>query len=267
MQQEDKNPTTHPLTDGQDSPQKESGPGTPSSQALAPLERFALAVTNPTVISLSKAFNWKPETVIARVERALPEKFEQQVYLAVAESFRIRPESLALLLDIWRGGKPLTIHDLERRQIGQNVVANSFGNFSDFFEACMSLIKIVCKEYQAFGISMELAAHIVLAFGVNQPEALIEMIDTNLDECCEFFGVSLHRSYHERMRICTWSYIEHLLPKLREQGIPDVLDPSEFIGHEELRRHCIRQALDGEAGDHERIPEAVREILKGGIPK
>jgi hypothetical protein len=235
-----------------------------SSQALAPLERYALVPTNPTVVSLSRAFKWNPETVIARVQRALPVQFEQQIYLAVAESFRIHPESLAKLLLIYRGSKPLSITDLERRELGKNVVSNSFGDFSDFFEACMHLVKIVSKEYEAFGLSMDLAAHIVLTFGVNHPEALIEMIDTNLEECCDFFGISRHQPYSLQMRLCVWCYITKLLPLLREAGIPDVLDPTEFMGHERFRQKCFNQALGNDELE-EAVPiEKIRELLRGG---
>src|SRR6266481_2244098 len=186
---------------------KEAEITTATGASLVPAQRYELTTTNPMVVALSKAFRWKPETVIARIERALPNKFEQQVYLGVAESFRIRPESLAKLLELYRGGKPLSPSDLERRPMGKNVVSNSFGDFSDFFEACMNLVKIVSKEFEAFGIGMEFAARIVLAYGPNNPEQVIEMVDANLDECCEFFQISSHHSYPVRLRLCVWHFI------------------------------------------------------------
>ena len=244
------------------SPTKEQHPAK-QSQELVPIERFDLMITNPTVVALSKAFHWKPETTIARIERALPAKFEQQVYLAVAESFRIQPESLAKILAIYRGPKPLSVTDLERRTLGKNVVTNSFGDFADFFEACMNLVKIIVKEYEAFVPSMELAAFIVQAFGNNHPEALIEMIDTNLDEFCEFFEISIHHTYSERMRLCTWLYIVKLLPKLRKQGVPDVLNVEEFFTHDALRRQCLKEKFDIENSEDDLLRE-VHDILNGG---
>jgi hypothetical protein len=233
-------------------------------QELVPVSRYELVVTNPIVAALSKAFHWKPSTAVARIERALPDKFEQQVYLGVAESFRIHPESLAKLLSLYRGAKPLSVNDLDRRSVGKNVVANSFGDFSDFFEACMALIKVVSKEFAAFNLSMELAARIVLAYGPNNPEQVIEMIDTNLDECSEFFEISTSRPYGERMRMCTWFFITDILPELQRRGVPNPLDTSEFIGDLAWQTYCLGEELSVDREDPE-LEKRIRELVRGDI--
>ncbi len=242
---------------------KEGSPSQNPKQDLVPAERYSLTPANPIIVGLSRAFHWTPATAITRIEQALPDKFEQQVYLGVAESFRIHPESLAKLLRLYRGSKPLSVHDLERRPMGQNVVSNSFGDFSDFFEACMNLVKVVAKEFEAFSINMEFAARIVLAYGPNNPEQVIEMIDANLDECCDFFGISKYRGYGARLRICTWYFVDRLLPELMNRGVPNVLDPDEFIGDRALQRYCLGEESASERRDPD-FERQLHDLLHGG---
>jgi hypothetical protein len=193
------------------------------------LGQFELVPTNPAVLAVSKALHWKPETAIIHIQRALPAKFEQQVYLRIGPDFGMKPESLAKILSIYRGSKPLCENDRERYVIGENLVVSSLSEASDFIEACMDLVKVIAKEYPAFGLSHTLAALIVQAYGTDSPEQVVEMIDTNLDELCEYFEVGSKRSYSERMRICVYLFIQNLLPELRRRGVPNPLDLDEFI--------------------------------------
>lgn len=248
----------------QNEQQKVASLGNPPSQGN-PIPQIVrrgfseLTATTPQVAKVAKVFNWKPEKLLVRVQRALPALFEQHIYLAVAGNVRIHPESLAKILEVYRGSKPLSEGDLERRPLGKNVVSNSFGDFSDFFEACINLVKVVTKEYEAFGITMHFAAEIVSAYGPGQPEQVIEMIDTNLDECCEYFHVK-SGSYSRRLRTCTWIFLKEVLPELRERGIPNVLDPSELFSHQSFQRRFLE-----ESSDERYLETEIRTLLQGEL--
>jgi hypothetical protein len=216
------------------------------------------------VIKLARRLRWSAKVAVARIERALPVKFEQQVYLSVADGFSIHPESLAKLLAMFRGDRPLAIEDLENRPSGsKNIVVNRFGEFSDFLSACMNLVKIVPQEFCGLALGMELAGKMVMEYGTKNPEQVIEMIDTNLDECCEFFGISPFHDYPKRMRLCIWNYMDNILPELRKRGVPDPLDPAEFIGDWSFQRYCSGEHLDV-YDDDPVLRREIHDLLKGG---
>ena len=230
------------------------------SHGLSTLGGFELKASNPVVHSLAIKLNWKPETVVRRVSTALSEKFEQQVYLSVATQFSIHPESMAKLLVIYRGDTPLTASSLERRKIGENLLSNSFGEFIEYLEECMNLIRIVTAEHQAFSMSMELAGIIVSTYG-KESERFIEMVDSNLDDCCNFMGVNTKRSYSEKMRTCIFLIISKVFPQLKIRGVPDPLDISDLFEDEDFRAAFHR---DGEELiSDEDIKEALAEVKNG----
>lgn len=230
---------------------------------LVPIGRFDLVPANPSVQTIARAFHWKPNTVIVRIERALPTKFEQQVYLTVASDFRIHPESLAKLLHLWRGEHPLQLSDLEYTVVAPHIVSSRFGNFVRYLEACLSLLKIVSMEYNAFPVTVEFAGMIVLAYGSDEPERLIELIDAQLEECCEVLGIGNNHSYSVRMRLCVWVFVTKIIPYNRAHGLPDILDLSDFFEYGRGQRAYFRSALDETLPDWDGEAE-FNEIKKEG---
>lgn len=230
------------------------------SPGLTRLGRFELSPLNPAVLSLAKGFGWKSETVVRRVSTALPEKFEQQIYLTIGKQFSIHPESLAILLKTYRGSNPITASILERKKLGENLVSNSFGELVEYLEECMNLIRIVSSQNQAFSMSMELASIVVSTYG-KESEHFIDMIDSKLEDCCDFLGVSLKRSYAEKMRTCVFLIATKIFPLLKQRGVPDLLDPSDIFDDEEFRTAFCR---DGEElVSDEDVREALKEAKNG----
>ncbi len=225
--------------------------------ALAQQKSAELTVNHPGILKVSEIFNWRPERALRRIKDALPAVFEQQLYIVLAPHFKIHPETLAKLRKIY-SNKPLSIDYLKRKDAGQGLRTNPLGNFSDFFGACMSLVKVVTKEYGAFALSMEIAGRIVVAYGVEVPESAIEMIDDELDNWCELFHVDANRSYSERMRICTWILVDDLLPQLEDRGIPAPLRFDDVNEYE-----WIRESF--ESADSNAIERQLAAIRNGGL--
>lgn len=233
----------------------------PSREGTALVQRKSaeLTVNHPGIIKVAKTFNWNPERTLQRIKNALPSVFEQHLYTVLAPHFRIHPETLAKLRKIY-SDKPLSIEDLKRTTVGKDLRTNPLGNFSDFFEACMNLVKIVSKDYGAGLLGMETAGRIVVTYGVNNPESMIEMLDGELDRWCELFHINPRKGYSERMRICAVALVDELLPQLEARGIPAPLsfeDVSEY--------NWIRTSL--EPSDSGALERQLHEIMNrpGGL--
>ena len=209
-----------------------------------------LVVSNPSVMKLARRLRWTPERAIIRIKRALPAPFEQQIYLELASDFGILPESMAKLLRFYLGEEQLDIEDLEFRQVGPNLVTSKFVDFAEFLRECLSLLKLVSKEFTSFSLNIEYAAMIVRHYGTDQPELLIEMVDGNLEELCELLGVSNEHSYSQRMRLCIWLMVTKIISENQLAGRPDFLDITDILTISSTRRRALRQAVLEELPDY-----------------
>lgn len=209
----------------------------------------ALVPTNPNVQALSKRLRWKPETAVARIKRALPAPMEQQVYLAIAPRLgesALLPESLAKLLRLYLGNQRLEIEDLRPGSPGRS----RFTSFAEYLGECINLLKVVTKEFDALSIKIEHAGLIVLQYGSEDPERLIEMVDSNLEEMCEVLGINNEMGYGKRMGICISMVVNKIIPMNRKNGTPDLLDLTDFLNMTSAARHNLRQALSQEVPDY-----------------
>lgn len=220
------------------------------NNALACKEEFGLVPTNPKIVSLSTRWNWRPQTLIRRIESALPAPMEQQLYLTVANDFRIRPESVAKLLRMFLGRNALTIDDLNPVQVEANIYFSRIRAFSEFLRECLNLLRIVVYEYDGLTLTIEQAGQIVLCYGTENPELIIELIDNNLDALAEFLGVSEWHSYNHKFRLCVWLVTCKVIPQNREIGHVDPLEVEYFLSMSAARRNQIRRALNQEIPDY-----------------
>lgn len=219
------------------------------STALILREQYALVPTNPQVQHIAKHLRWRPTTAIARIQRALPSILEQQIYLAIAPQAGesgLLPESLAKLLRLYLGHTQLQLEDLVPGSSGQD----RFDSFVEFLGESINLLKIITKEYSAFSLKITDAGLIVLHYGTNDPERLIEMIDDNLEQVCDVLDVSNNLSYSLRMRLCVSIVVSKIIPENNKNGSPDLLDLTDFLSMHSARRHNLRRALSQELCDY-----------------
>ncbi len=217
---------------------------------LAVREERSLVPSNPSVQKLATRLRWTPERAIIRIQRALPAPMEQQIYLAVASDFGILPESMAKLLRLYLGQQELQLEDLRPHPIGKNLQSSKFGSFAEYLRECLNLLKIVSKEYSAFSLTIEHAGMIVLHYGTDNPELLIEMVDLNLEEMCDVLGISNEYPYGKRMGTCIWLMVKVVIPENRRNGCPDILDISDFLIMSSTRRHELRRLFGQEIPDY-----------------
>lgn len=239
-----------------------------TASKMSVLDTGSLVPTNPAVVKMAKHLRWTPERAIVRIQRALPAPMEQQVYLAVAADFGILPKSMAKLLRFYLGDQNLQLEDLVPRPVGPHMVSSKFSVFAEYLRECLSLLKIVTKEYSSLSLNVEYAAMIVTHYGTDQPELLIEMVDNNLEELCELLGVSNEHSYGHRMRLCIWLMVTKVIPENRKNGRPDILDVSDILSISSVRRSELRRCILDDASDylssdtHELLSNFSLRILK-----
>lgn len=219
-------------------------------KALTLSQEHSLTTANKNIVKISNRFGWKPQTAIIRIQRALPAILEQQIYLAVASDFAIHPESMAKLLRMYLGFQELKLEDLNPHPIGENLVSSKFACFAEFLRECLNLLKVTTNEYSALGLSVLQVGYIVLHYGTENPQLLIEMIDTNLDELCEVLEINSRHTYSHKMRLCIWLIVNKIIPDNRKRGFTDPLDISEILEMPKCRRNQLRHTLSQDLPDY-----------------
>ena len=150
-------------------------------------DKTALVPTNPRVANIAFRLRWNAETVIRRLENALPSKVEQQLYLRVAGGYRIHPESLAKLLEVFRGGQELQPGDLEQRSLGGNLIASRFDDILEKIEHALILLDKTADSAEHM-MSVRYAAILVEHYGEHSQDILGEIME-NVATVAELLGI------------------------------------------------------------------------------
>lgn len=140
-------------------------------------DRTALVPTNPRVKSIAFRFGWKADTVVRRVQAVLPSVTEQQLYLHVASGYRIHPESLRKLLNVFLNGGTLTPQDLEQHVVGLNLVTSRFDQTVEKVEVALGIIDKTADVMQRSQMGMDVVAQLVEAYGVHADNIIGTIVD------------------------------------------------------------------------------------------
>lgn len=143
----------------------------------------SLEPTNLRVRGIAYKMRWNPETVVRRVQNALPAPVEQQVYLEVALGFRIQPESLRTMLDVFRESDPLRDADRDWVTVGPDMVKSRFTDIVDKIEQALLLVDKT-SDASEYMMSMESAAQLVEAYGDHAENVLGQIIE-NMGDVAE----------------------------------------------------------------------------------
>jgi hypothetical protein len=238
----------------------------PSVSLSLPTDPLALVPSNPAVIQIGSRLHWKPGTVISRVQNALATPFEQSLYLLVAKDFGIQPESLAKILNTYYGSRDFIASDmLERRKVGSEMYSDTFAQFIEFFESCMYLVRLVSEELGISLLGMELAAELVVAYGDQEAEQLVESVCNKLDVYCDILNVSQKRSYSDRARTCLYVFLKGYLDETRKAGIPNLLGVEDY---KELRmaRYCSMSRAELPYIDKDDAEQREAAMLLNDLP-
>jgi len=190
-----------------------------------------LTTTNLRVRGIAYKMHWSAETVIRRVENSLPSPVEQQVYLEVGLGYRIHPESLKKMLDVFREGDDLRDVDRDWFSVGPNMIKSRFNDVVEKVEQALLLIDKT-SDAADYMMSMESAAHLVEAYGDHAEVVLSEIVE-NLFDVARFLDVK-----SETPRVIVGVAIKVLVKSLdSHNGSPLPLTVEEMFSRTERRRN------------------------------
>jgi hypothetical protein len=150
-------------------------------------DKTALVPSNPRVANIAFRLRWNAETVIRRVENTLTSPIEQQLYLRVAGGYRIHPESLLKLLEIFRGARELQACDLEQVSLGKNLATSRFDDILEKVEHALVILDKTSDNAE-YHVSMRTAALLVEAYGEHSMEVFGELME-NVAQVAELLGI------------------------------------------------------------------------------
>ena len=107
--------------------------------------------------------------------------------MRVAGGYRIHPESLAKLLEVFRGGQELQSGDLEQRSIGGNLIVSRFDDILEKVEHALVLLDKTADSAEHM-MSVRYAAILVEHYGEHSFEMLGEITE-NVATVAELLGI------------------------------------------------------------------------------
>jgi hypothetical protein len=135
---------------------------------------------NPAVQAISARMGWKTETLITRIQTSLPSVIEQHLYLRLARSMPLQPESLQKILRHYLGPNGLQASDLLSRPQGANLSTNRFDETAEYLENVLHLLRKANIDL-AYSLSIFQAADLSLLYG-DHAEGILDSIDSNLED-------------------------------------------------------------------------------------
>ncbi len=200
--------------------------GTVMVPAVVSNDTTALVQSNVRVRYIAYRFRWSVDTLIKRVEKALPSRIEQGMYLKVAIGYRIQPESLRTMLRVFRGDQDLGPVDLQSFRTGPNMYKSRFDDIAERIEQTMLLIDKTADSAE-YMMSMEHAARLVEAYGAHAEEVLGQIVE-NIFDVAQYLGIK-SESPKRIVGVAIKVLVEEVIT--REQGSPIPLTIEDMFAH------------------------------------
>jgi len=143
-----------------------------------------------TLTLAAKRRGWKTETMIRRVEAALPSQVERQLYLKIARTISANPETVAKILRVLVGDQQLSESDMHDVTVGPNLKINRFVATAELVLETLTVTHVLAEHYGS--VSATHAALLVRAYGPQFVEDVVDSLFQYLDRECGEAG--------ERMR-------------------------------------------------------------------
>ena len=150
-----------------------------------PPNRAALVPSNPRVKAIAFRLRWSPDTVVRRVMAALPSPIEQRLYLHIGREFRIQPETLRKLLDVFCECRSLTPSDLSCHDVGARFVVSRFEVVAEQVEEALIILDKTGDVMPEQPIAIATVARLVEMYGGRVAEDTILMVCDGWQELAE----------------------------------------------------------------------------------
>jgi len=237
--------------------------GTRTDIVRKKLGELQLVSTDAIVIRGAEALRRNPDNFLIRVQELFSSVAEQKLYLILAPSFRILPESMERILRRLRGSNPLTTEEF--------ISSAPYSRATEALDALSNVLEIIEKQselsiYGLHSISIENALVIVQLYG-DSATAILEELVCSIHELQEIVPIRGSRICSDKLVFETALYA---LAGLCEQGI---VDGGSVV--ETLREHFANPALETRAllsgreshdtlsRNHFDYPSRLREMIAG----
>ncbi|HEY4515257.1 MAG TPA: hypothetical protein VJJ22_03845 [Candidatus Paceibacterota bacterium] len=209
-------------------------------QDLTVVQKNHLALTEPSVLAVAKRFGWKPETLLARLEKALPAVIEQTLFITLTSHMDagITPEKFAELLRML-SSMPIRIDDLRKVAVGPNMAISKIDHIGDYLQAALELLGKLTGDTNV-NLTVNQAGRLALAFGDSAFE-LIDQISEHQQEIAEYLN---YNKDNYTFAILAYDAVERLLQHV-ESGRTHPINIMEIFGY---TTEALREGDDDKEG-------------------
>lgn len=133
---------------------------------------IGLVPTNPKVVALATRWGWKPETLIGKVERQLPNLYERRLWVMIGPEFRLQPNSIYRIIRAVFPHRELIESDFEDKIVGPNLRVNRIERLREFLNQVLAFIEKVDNEFGCY-ISITTALELIRLYGEEGAETMV----------------------------------------------------------------------------------------------
>lgn len=218
----------------------------PRTKAIARLNQMEVSPTNPHIVAIAKhlRFGVTPQDLVKRMDRCLPSKFEQRVYLIVTRLWKrvAYPETIAACFRYFNDGQEL--HPVDFRENGK---ANRV------LENTARTLTLMSRGF----VSKEVAMRFVERFG-ERAEEVYDIIGDNLHTLIRKLGIRTFFSQAMMGILYAVAYADTEHPEVLDLDVVSLDDVEMILG-------CFTEWPyddDAEAIAHAQEMEDVEDIAE-----
>ncbi len=212
--------------------------------AVSPKNELTLA--SPELIQGAKALNYRPKTLLDRIQQHLPNPVEARIYLSVGPKMKHRPATFAIILRELMGSQEINEQDLDPVK-GTSVARVEW--LLDALETVLALILRAPDDYNGLRLGAQSAARLWIAYGDNADTFIASVMD-NIPEIAHQLGYTGRKPYRSRLgdddyewypegKVAKHAFgmFNHVIfPYCRDHGVPYFLEFLEFFQVGEIAR-------------------------------
>lgn len=188
----------------------------PRTKALARLNEMELSPSNPHVRMTAKRLNFKPETLIKRVEGAFPSLFEQKVYVVISRIWKraAHPETIAACFRYFNNGQDLCVADFRENGRGNRVLENT-----------AETLMLMSRGF----VNKDMAMRFVGRFG-DRAEEVYNLIGENLQTLMRQLGIRTVSSQAMMGILYAVAYADEKCPEVLNLDVVTIDDVAMLLG-------------------------------------
>lgn len=143
---------------------------------------------DPEVARLAEALGTQPETALTRLEKHLPSRIEQGIFLKFGADFKLDPETGARMFHVLRLSDPMEEFYGQNIEVGENLIVNPAESLEDRFKISLDLLSEVTKQIDDIDVSEPTACALVWLFDDCASTVVSDLV-SSISISRELFGI------------------------------------------------------------------------------